>query len=176
MLPTDTCTIRPMTSADLQTVLAWRNHPDIRRWMFTQHEIELDEHRQWFERASRDKKRRLLIVEELGSPFGYVQFSNVASDAVSDWGFYAAPEAMAGSGSKLGTAALAFAFQNLRLHKVCGQALDVNDASIGFHRKLGFREEGVLRQQHRVDDRHVDVLCFGLLQREWSGIQTASSI
>jgi len=166
----DACRIRPMTHADLESVLSWRNHPDIRRCMFTQHEITLDEHRQWFERASRDETRRLLIVEEQGVAFGYVQFADVAPGAVSDWGFYVAHDASPGAGSKLGATALDFAFETLRLHKVCGQALGFNEASIRFHRKLGFREEGVLREQQRQYDGYADVLCFGLLQREWSGI------
>ena len=170
MVALDACRIRPMTYADLETVLAWRNHPDIRRCMFTQHEFALDEHRRWFERASRDEAKRLLIVEEQGAAFGYVQFANVASGSISDWGFYAAPDAAAGAGSKLGAAALDFAFETLRLHKVCGHALGFNEASIRFHRKLGFREEGVLREQHRLGGGYADVLCFGLLQQEWSGI------
>lgn len=41
--------IRPMVYADLERVLAWRNHPDVRRYMYTQHEITLDEHQRWYE-------------------------------------------------------------------------------------------------------------------------------
>ena len=36
-------------------VLAWRNHPAVRGFMLTQHEISLDEHRQWFARVKLDK-------------------------------------------------------------------------------------------------------------------------
>lgn len=164
----EACGIRALTHADLETVLAWRNYPDIRSCMFTRHEITLDEHRKWFDRASTDETKRLLIVEEQGLPIGYVQFAGVAPGAVSDWGFYAAPDAPSGAGSKLGAMALRFAFDTLQLHKVCGQALSFNDASIRFHRKLGFKDEGLLREQHRLGDGYVDVLCFGLLRREWS--------
>jgi len=159
--------VRPVGEADLARVLAWRNHPDIRRFMLTQHEIPLDEHRRWFERASRDPGRCLLIAEEEGRPLGFVHFIGVAPDGVADWGFYAAPGAPRGSGRKLGEAALDHGFRTLGLHKVCGQALDFNEASIRFHRRLGFREEGVLREQHRLGDAWHDLVCFGLLRREW---------
>lgn len=163
-------TVRPVQAADLPLVLAWRNHPDIRRHMLTRHEITLEEHLRWFEAASRDASRRLLIVETGATPLGYVQFSDVGPGAVSQWGFYAAPEAPAGSGTRLGRAALAFGFGQLELHKVCGQALAENLASIRFHHKMGFRQEGILRQQQRIAGSYHDLVCFGLLRDEWQPV------
>ena len=163
----DTCRIRPMNADDLVDVLTWRNHPDIRRYMLTQHEITLDEHRNWFERASKDAARGLLIVEENDHPLGFVHFSGVAPSGVAAWGFYAVPEAPKGSGRKLGITALKFAFGSLDLHKVCGQALGFNKASIHFHQILGFQQEGVLRDQHWVAGGYHDMICFGLLNHEW---------
>lgn len=159
--------LRPMRTEDLPQVLAWRNHPEIRRHMLTQHEITLEEHGRWFDRASQDPARRLLVIEAADGLLGYVQFSRVAQGGACDWGFYAAPGAPPGSGSQLGKAALDFAFGPLGVHKVCGQALAGNDASIRLHRKLGFREEGLLRQQQRIGATYHDLLCFGLLRQEW---------
>lgn len=158
-----------MSANDVELVRMWRNHSDIRRYMLTQHEISHDEHRRWFERASEDPARRLLIVQEGEMAFGFVHFSGVVRGGVADWGFYAAPDAPRGSGRKLGMAALNYAFQTQELHKVCGQALDFNEASIRLHRMLGFQQEGVLRDQHRVGDTYHDLICFGLLRCEWSG-------
>lgn len=159
--------LRPMTTEDLERVLAWRNHPDIRRYMYTQHEIRLEEHRRWFEKASLDPSRRLLIFEQDGMPCGYVQFTGLASGGVADWGFYVSPEAGKGTGRALGNAALDHAFRELALHKVCGQALAFNERSIAFHLSLGFTREGVLRDQNFDGERYHDVVCFGLLRDEW---------
>lgn len=163
----DTCAIRQMTAGDLDMVLAWRNHPDVRRFMFTQHEIGLEEHQQWFAKASMDTSRKMLIVEEAKQAIGYVQFSQVAEGGIADWGFYARPDAARGAGRKLGVMALNYAFGYLKLHKVCGQAFEVNDASIAFHQRLGFTLEGVLRDQHRIVDAYYSLHCFGLLASEW---------
>jgi UDP-4-amino-4,6-dideoxy-N-acetyl-beta-L-altrosamine N-acetyltransferase len=159
--------IRVMDADDLPLVLSWRNHPEIRRYMLTQHEIELEEHKNWFEKASNDSTRRLLIVEDRSIPIGYVQFSNVSKGGVADWGFYASPEAQKGAGQILGSMALNHAFDQLHLHKVCGQALDFNAGSIAFHQRMGFTQEGVLRDQHCVCGVYHSLVCFGLLQHEW---------
>lgn len=163
----ETCHIRAMELGDLLLVLSWRNHPQIRRYMLTQHEISFEEHKNWFAKASQDASRRLLIVEDDHMPIGYVQFSNVTEGGVADWGFYANPKAPKGIGRKLGTTALDHAFRQLHLHKVCGQALAFNNGSIAFHERLGFTQEGVLRDQCRIDGTYHALICFGLLQHEW---------
>lgn len=159
--------VRPMIVDDLPMVLAWRNHWDVRRFMFTQHEIGLDEHRDWFSQACNDETRRLMIVVDGAVPIGYVQFDNVADGGVSNWGFYAGPNAKKGTGKRLGSAALNYAFRELNLHKVCGQAVDFNKASIALHDRLGFTQEGILRDQQRIHGLYYSLVCFGLLKNEW---------
>lgn len=159
--------IRPMVRADLERVLAWRNHPDVRRYMYTQHEITLDEHQCWFERTLPDPKKHLLIFEENHQPLGFVNFNEAGQGGIVDWGFYAAPDAPKGSGRQLGRAALNHAFSQLKFHKVCGQALAYNQRSIQFHQSLGFEQEGILRDQHFDGERYHHVICFGLLSHEW---------
>lgn len=164
----NSCRIRLAGDADLEQMLLWRNHPQVRAYMLKQHEIPLAEHKQWFERSSQDASRRLMIVEEAGAPLGFVSFADADAGGIATWGFYATPDAAKGAGTKIGSTALAFAFTTLALHKVCGQALAFNEASIRMHQKLGFRQEGVLRQQHKMADGYHDIICFGLLKDEWN--------
>ena len=156
-----------MVHDDLERVLAWRNHPDVRRYMYTQHEISLDEHQRWFERNLADPSRHLLIFEENHRPLGFVNFNEAGNGGIADWGFYAAPDAPKGSGRQLGSTALNHAFSQLKLHKVCGQALAYNQRSIQFHQSLGFQQEGILRDQHFDGERYHHVICFGMLCHEW---------
>jgi len=159
--------IRPMVHADLNIVLAWRNHQDVRRYMYTQHEISLDEHQRWFESALTDPHKHLLIFEVNHQALGFVSFSEAGNEEVANWGFYVAPDAPKGSGRQLGQAALSHAFTKLNLHKVCGQALAFNARSIQLHQTLGFQQEGILCEQHFDGERYQNVICFGLLSREW---------
>jgi UDP-4-amino-4,6-dideoxy-N-acetyl-beta-L-altrosamine N-acetyltransferase len=160
-------TVRRMDQADLAQALVWRNDPAVRRHLFTQHAITLEEHHAWFGRASHDPRKHLLIVEVDLQAVGFVAFNERGASRVADWGFYAAPEAPRGTGRTLGRCALAHAFEVLQLHKVCGEVLAANTASLRLHQHLGFHQEGVLRQQHFDGARHHDVVVFGLLAAEW---------
>ena len=156
-----------MNKEDLERVLSWRNHPEIRRKMYSHQEISLEEHASWFARSSQDPERHLLMFESDGSPFGFINIHQIASGGIADWGFYTAPDAPKGTGQALGQAALRYAFEAARLHKLCGQVLAFNELSIRFHLALGFQHEGVLRQQHFDGQQYLDVVCFGLLSKEW---------
>lgn len=159
--------LRPMIESDLEQVLLWRNHPEVRRYMYTSHEITLNEHRNWYAGASKNPAVSLLIYEHHGSACGFVNITSGRCREVADWGFYLSPDARKGTGRSLGTAALNYAFNELELHKICGQALGFNERSIAFHRALGFTEEGRLRDQHFDGAVYHDVVCFGLLNYEW---------
>lgn len=161
--------LRKMVEDDLSFVLQWRNHPDVRRYMYTQHEITPEEHAQWFSRICHDDTQGSFIFVIDDALLGYVNFKRIAASAVADWGFYLAPDAPKGTGIQLGTAALSYAFQQMKLHKVCGQALGYNEKSKGFHLRLGFKREGVLRLHHFDGKDYHDVECFGLLANEWTG-------
>lgn len=160
------CLVRSMREADLADVLQWRNRPDIRRFMYTQHEIGAAEHLAWFEHALKDPRRHILIIEDDGRPIGFVQFTE-RTNGVAAWGFYVAPDAPKGSGQKLGVAALNHAFQNLGFKKVCGEAIALNERSVAFHRRLGFLDESVLHDGYFDGNDHHDVYHFAMLAGEW---------
>lgn len=159
--------LRPLTEADLGLVRSWRNHPSVRDFMYNRHEISADEHTAWFTAATGAPGRHLLVYEEDGNPAGFVSFGTPHDATVADWGFYTAPTAPRGTGRRLGVAALNLAFHALSLHKVCGEALAFNTASLRFHEALGFTREGLLREQHFDGERYHDVIRYGLLAHEW---------
>ena len=157
--------LRDVTVEDLPMLLAWRNHPDVRRFMYSQYEIQPEEHQNWFAKVSQDPSRVVLLYSEKQTPLGFCQFTIYQGRA--EWGFYLAPDASKGTGRRLGKAAIDFAFLERQWHKVSGEALGYNKPSIKFHNKLGFTEEGCLREHAEVDGQFYDVLCFGLLRSEW---------
>lgn len=161
------CHVRIMLESDLEQVLEWRNYLEIRRYMYTQHKITLEEHSSWYSKASNNPDHYLLIFELDNIPTGFININKIANSNVANWGFYVAPNSEKGTGKKLGITVLDYAFKVIELHKICGQALAYNIPSVKFHTSLGFTQEGLLRDQHFDGQSYNDVVHFGLLANEW---------
>lgn len=160
--------LRLMVASDLESILKIRNHPEVRRYMVTQHEISLKKHKLWFEKVSNDPNVTLFIFDINKVCAGFVQLKKTSNPEIADWGFYLTPDAPKGTGSKLGNAALFQAFEMKKFHKICGQILDFNKPSIAFHKSLGFIQDGVLKRHHHSGEKYHDLICFGLVKSEWS--------
>jgi RimJ/RimL family protein N-acetyltransferase len=72
-----------------------------------------------------------------------------------------------GLGQEVSRGVLDFAFRELNLHRVELTVLATNSAAIHLYRKLGFTEEGVIRQGQFRDGEYVDIVTMGLLEHEW---------
>lgn len=64
-------------------------------------------------------------------------------------------------------AAVKYAFEDLRLHRVGAEILAVNLPSKRLFEGLGFRLEGTRREAFFTSGRYLDVECYGLLSREF---------
>ena len=159
--------IRVIQQSDLELILRWRNHPKIRRHMYSQHLITWDEHLRWFLKKKKDPKTHLLMFELDKNPEGFISFRENECVGTAEWGFYLSPDAPKNTGRLLGFAGLSYAFETICVHKVCGEALGYNEKSIRLHLSLGFQQEGVLRQHHFDGKTYYDVIRFGLLVDRW---------
>jgi RimJ/RimL family protein N-acetyltransferase len=65
------------------------------------------------------------------------------------------------------SAIIAYGFSELGLHRIEANPLAGNIASVNLLLKLGFTNEGNLRQRVFFRDRFKDQLHFGLLKDEW---------
>lgn len=72
---------RPVTPADTQSLRAWRNAPEVRKYSLDTREIAADEHATWLARTLADPQRILVIAELAGQPVGVARFDLNASQA-----------------------------------------------------------------------------------------------
>jgi len=167
------CLLRPMRESDLEMVLQWRNSERIREVMYTDHVISIEEHRAWFERASREKRSLHFVFECEEQPVGVVNVADM--DKINNkcvWGFYVgAEEVPRGAGSAMGFFALEHLFENMGFRKVIGEALANNEASIKYHLRLGFVEEGRLVEHILKNDQYIDIVSFAIFDRTWYEIK-----
>lgn len=66
-------------------------------------------------------------------------------------------------------ALVAHAFDEWNLHRIEIHCAPANHRSRAIPERLGFREEGVLREAERIGRRYLDGVVYGLLDREWTG-------
>ena len=64
-----------------------------------------------------------------------------------------------------------FCFGELNLNKVKLQVYEFNKRARRSYEKLGFKQEGMLREEIYRKGSYHDVLVMGLLKTEWSGIE-----
>jgi UDP-2,4-diacetamido-2,4,6-trideoxy-beta-L-altropyranose hydrolase len=111
MQPNDVA-VRPAAAADRDSLHAWRNHPVVRAVSRNADEIDVDEHRRWFDRVLASDSRHLLIGERSGQPVGVVRFD--VEGIAAEVSIYLVPQELGrGSGGALLCAAEAW----LRQHR-----------------------------------------------------------
>lgn len=62
-----------------------------------------------------------------------------------------------------------YAFQYLNMRKVCLEVLADDERAVGAYKKVGFVEEGRLRQQAWFDGAYCDALVMAVFRDEWKG-------
>jgi len=60
-----------------------------------------------------------------------------------------------------------YGFKELALHRIEIKAATFNLKSQAIPRKLGFQQEGVLRQSEKVDGKFLDLVLYSMLYDEW---------
>ena len=121
--------VRRATVDDMRQIWQWRNHIDVRQWMFGQATIAWDSHQRWFSRQLAAPNVRLWVFEICPNaeqqPAQYMPagFVNVTCQAApyqtlttganhakhATWGFYLAPDCPRGQGLGFALAVLALA-------------------------------------------------------------------
>ena len=166
--------LRPLARQDGPRVLAWRNAPEVARWMYGDHEIGEAEHALWLDAALERADRLYWIVELDAAPVGLANLARI-DRALSrcEWAFYLADPAVRGRG--VGAAVeyqvLRHVFEAEGLNKLWCEVLAENAGVIRLHERFGFTREALFRDHVRKAGVFHDVVGLGLLAREWPAVK-----
>lgn len=160
--------IRFINENDLPMVLAWRNSERINRYMFSNHLISMTEHRHWFE-GLEAANRFCLIFELNDRAVGVVNITALdRHDNKCSWGFYLGETGLPkGTGLLMGYHGLQFIFEELGIRKLGSESFAFNENSLRYHKKMGFVEEGILREECKKSETFEDVVRLALFKEEW---------
>lgn len=162
-------TLRPTRLSDLEMILEWRNNPEVRSKMYTNHIITWSEHQRWFKKTSKDPTKKHFIYEEGGLPLGVVAFENIdIKNKRASWLFYSGDLSRRGLGRRMEYCALQYAFDNLGLHKLYCEVIAFNTPVLNLHLKFGFIIEGILKDHYFDGQQYHDVYRLALFEEWWN--------
>jgi RimJ/RimL family protein N-acetyltransferase len=162
--------LRPARGEDVLPYTAYLANPDVTVWLDDSAQVPIPPsrveaillHEAWC-LWSIDRDGRFVGVTSLYSPDlrrSQARFSIVLGDP-EVWG--------RGLGTAVTRRVVDHAFRNLGLHKVNSDYLEPNAASRAIHERVGFVEEGRLREDAWRQGRWVDRILLSLLASEWKG-------
>jgi UDP-4-amino-4,6-dideoxy-N-acetyl-beta-L-altrosamine N-acetyltransferase len=168
--------LRPLSAADSERVLAWRNSPAVAAHMYSDHPISPDEHARWLANALAAPDRRYWIIEDDGSPVGLANITGLdATRRRCEWAYYLGEASVRGRG--VGAAAeflvIDHVFGTLRLNKLWCEVLVENEAVWRLHESFGFTRESLFRDHVFKAGRFQDVIGLGLLAADWAKVREA---
>lgn len=160
-----------LSEAEHQQVLAWRNHPEIRRWMYSTSPIAWEEHLAFVARLQGDFPHGYWRVDQGHQRLGVIYLNRVNPLHQQAWlGLYGNPELQGqGCGNKLGLALQELAFDALGLHALRLEVLADNLRAQRLYTRLGFAREALFRQYVWMEGQARDVYVMAQLVSEWIG-------
>jgi len=146
-----------------------RNEANIRKWMYTDHIIELNEHLTWINKMRADDRQLVFVImDENHCPIGVASVNDIDHrHKKANWAYYLLENKRGGLGSAVEYAMINFVFDTLDMQKLNCEVLEGNEAVVKLHKKFLFQEEGFRRSQIFKEGKYVGVHFLGLTQKDW---------
>ena len=132
-------------------VLDWRNDPNIRKWMFTQEIISLDNHLDYIESLDARKDRVYFLVKKASQMIGVIDFTNIDYEGKrTEFGIYTNP-ALRGVGNVLMESMIDYAFNTFKVNTVISEVFEDNISAIRLYKRYDFKSMEI----KKVNDKNV---------------------
>jgi RimJ/RimL family protein N-acetyltransferase len=171
---------RPLERTDAALVQPWFNDPEVTRQLLMFRPVSLHAEETFLEGLAKSETDLavMIVVRETDRPIGTVALHagrephrqarfGLCIGAKDEWG--------KGYGTEATALMVDLAFDTLNLHRVWLHVLEYNKAGLRTYQKVGFREEGVLRQSHFAEGRYWDTIAMAILRDEWQARREAAA-
>lgn len=165
--------LRAFREDDLKSAITWINNPVVTRYLTDMRPRSIVEERAWLDRAMRndDPTAVMLVIETSDGEYAgsvglmHIDVRNRHAEAgiviarPEDWGRGLGTEAM--------QLILRHAFEELNLHRILLRVFTFNERAIKSYVKIGFVEEGRLRENMFRHGAWHDTVLMGILADEY---------
>ena len=134
----------PLSELELETILEWRNQPEVRKYSFNDDFISKAEHYRWWQKIKDDPTKKWMIFQQDKKLLGVVNYYDIKAECESYWGFYLASELPDHEKLRLWFSlekeAIKYAFDELKLKKLKCEIFRFNKAALFMHKRSGYQE------------------------------------
>jgi RimJ/RimL family protein N-acetyltransferase len=179
MLKGKSVLLRPVKRSDISYFLKWFNDPEVIQYLELYLPMTEMSEEKFIEELGTTRARSivLFVIEAIEGastkPIGNCSLNEVDSkEHKAIFGMVIGEKDYWSKGYGVEAARLLinYGFEQLNLHRISSAAFAFNERSIKLHRKVGFREEGRLRQAMFKNGQYHDEVQFGILREEWRGL------
>lgn len=167
-------TLRPIAVSDTANIVRWRNSEGVNRFFLDRRAITAESHERWLETQvfPGAVKQFIIVNRETGNDIGSCFFKDI-DDAgkKAELGIFIgeAESRGKGLGSDTVRTLTGYGFETLGLNKVYLRVLASNARAMVAYKNVGFKTDGVLRQDCFCDGRFEDVCIMSILKNEFFG-------
>ena len=142
--------LRKIKKSDLKEILEWRNSPEVRKVMFTDHQITENEHIDWWKKNQADTQKEGLIFCFDNVNLGVVNYFDIdQKKKTCHWGFYLSNNISENINTLevwqlIEKEAIEYAFQDLKCQKLICESFAFNTSVIEMHKRFGFLESDAI--------------------------------
>ena len=115
-----------------EMILKWRNHPDIRKWMYNQDEIKFEEHLNFIDSLKLRKDKLYFLVKKEDDFIGVIDFTQLVNKESVHMSIYSNPN-INGNGKILLNKIIDYSFNNLKVKRVFSEVFAENDKAYNLY-------------------------------------------
>jgi len=136
------CNFTTLSEPQKKMILTWRNHENVKAYMYTNEDISEAEHFGFIKALETREDRRYFLVQNAGIDIGVIDFNDISKESAT-MGLYANPTLnQKGVGSLLMDAIVTYAFETLNVAILKAEVFPDNAKAKALYEKFGFCEKG----------------------------------
>lgn len=174
MLVNEYVCIKEIEPESLERLRNWRNNPEVRKFFRAYKDISKDMQKAWYESIGNNSNNnhiyfQIMYKNELIGVCGlhYIDWHIRSAEA----SIFVARNKGKGIGFKTLQLLCDYGFNKMNMHKIWCEIFCNNPRSLNLFKKVGFKLEGELRDNHFCDGKYFNSWRLSILDNEWpSGI------
>jgi len=168
--------LRAVERIDLPSFVKWINDPEVTQFLELNPPMNLEEEEKWFASLAKSEDKVFSVDTKDGKLIGNVGLMKLKwKDRTVLFGIMIGEKEYwdQGYGTDAIETLLRYVFEELNMNRVYLIADERNARAIHCYEKIGFRREGLLRQNRHKDGTYANDVEMSLLQEEWRGIPSS---